>query len=250
MVLRVEHLTKDFGSFKAVDDVSFRVAAAETVGLIGANGAGKSTTIHMLLGMILPTAGVIHLFDKDPRRYREAVFARLNFTSPYVGFPSRLTVRQNLMVYARLYNIRNNRTKIGELMGLLGVDQLADTPMARLSSGETSRVGLCKALLNDPELLLLDEPLASLDPHAAADVQQILIDMQRRHGTAILYTSHNMAQVEQLCTQIVFLSRGRVIARGSLLDVTRQLLHEDRDAPALDEVYMRIGGRRRPDAAA
>jgi ABC-2 type transport system ATP-binding protein len=249
MVLQVEHLTKNFGSFTAVDDVSLRVAEAETVGLLGANGAGKSTTIHMLLGMILPTAGRIRLFGRDPGAHREAVFGRLNFTSPYVGLPSRLTVRENLMVYARLYNVRNGRTRIGELMSLFGVDQLADTPMGRLSSGETSRVGLCKALLNDPELLLLDEPLASLDPHAAADVQQILIDIQRRQGTAILYTSHNMAHVEQLCSQIVFLSRGRVIARGTPIDVTRQLLREDRDAPALEEVYMRIGGRR-PDAAA
>jgi ABC-2 type transport system ATP-binding protein len=249
VVLRVDRLTKIFGSFKAVDDVSFRVAAAETVGLLGANGAGKSTTIHMLLGIIRPTAGEICLFGMDPSRHREAVFARLNFTSPYVGFPPRLTVRENLMVYARLYNIRNGRTKIGELMGLFGVDRLADTPVARLSSGETSRVGLCKALLNDPELLLLDEPLASLDPHGAAEVQQILIRIQRQHGTAILYTSHNMAQVEQLCTRIVFMSRGRVIARGSPIEVTRQLLREDRDAPALDEVYMRIG-RRGTDAAA
>ncbi len=249
MLLQVEHLSKTFGPFKAVDDVSFTVAEAETVGLLGVNGAGKSTTIHMLIGMIFPTAGEIRIFGKDLRRHREAVFARMNFISPYVGFPPRLTVRENLMIYAWLYNVRDRSSKIRELTQLFGIEGLTDTPMGRLSSGEASRVGLCKALLNDPELLLLDEPLASLDPTAAADVQQILIDRQRKHGTAILYTSHNMAQVEQICRQIVFLSHGRVIARGSPIEVTRQVLRENRDAPALDEVF-RYVGRRQAHAAA
>jgi ABC-2 type transport system ATP-binding protein len=249
MLLQVEHLIKDFGPFRAVDDVSFSIGEGETVGLLGVNGAGKSTIIHIIMGMILPSAGEIRIFGKDPRRHREAVFARVNFISPYVGFPARLTVRENLLVYARLYNVRDRNRKVDELMRQFGIEQIANTPMGRLSSGETSRVGLCKALLNDPEFLLLDEPLASLDPHAAAEVQQILLDRQRRHGTAILYTSHTMSHVEEICRQIVFLDRGRVIARGSPIEVTRQVLREDRDAPALDEVFRRVS-RRKAHAAA
>jgi ABC-2 type transport system ATP-binding protein len=240
MLLQVEHLIKDFGPFRAVDDVSFSISEGETVGLLGVNGAGKSTIIHMIIGMILPSAGEIRIFGKDPQRHREAVFARMNFISPYVGFPVRLTVRENLLVYARLYNVRDRNRKVAELMRQFGIEEVANTPMGRLSSGETSRVGLCKALLNDPELLLLDEPLASLDPHAAAEVQQILLERQRQHGTAILYTSHTMSHVEQICRQIVFLNRGRVIARGTPIEVTRQVLREDRDVPALDEVFRHI----------
>ena len=249
MLLEVSALTKDFGGFRALDAISFSVGPGEIVGLLGPNGAVKSTTVHALLGFILPTSGTIRLFGMDPLKHREAVFARVNLISPYVGFPPRLTVFENLLVYARLYGLNDGRRTIRELLDVLGIDDLRDTPFSRLSSGEATRVGLCKAFLNDPDFLVLDEPLANLDPHAALQVKARLVEMQRERGTAILYTSHNMAQVEELCDRVIFLDRGRIVAHGTPIDVTREMLGEDREAPALREVFLSLGGRRPRESA-
>jgi ABC-2 type transport system ATP-binding protein len=242
-LIEVAGLRKDFGRLRAIDDVSFAIARGEVVGLVGPNGAGKSTTIHILLGLIEPTAGLIRLFGRDIRHDRETVLDRVNFTSPYVNFPARLTVFENLMVYARLYAVDARRQRVRELLEIFGVAHLASRPVARLSSGELARVRLCKALLNRPRLLLLDEPTANLDPPAAAAVKRILLDGSRRNGVTILYTSHDMAQVEELCDRVLFMTRGRIIANGTPLEVTRQILHEERQTPALAEAFLRIGHR-------
>ena len=244
MIVSVEGLTKTFGKVKAVDDVTFTVRQGEIVGLVGPNGAGKTTTIHMLLGLISPSAGEIRLFGKRLDKEREQILQRLNFTSPYMAFPPRLTVLQNLIVYAKIYNVRNPAAKIASLLDRFGIEHLKNKPVSRLSSGESTRVGLCKGFLNDPELLLLDEPTAYLDPQAAALVREILLDLQQLRGTAILYSSHNMREIQNTCNRIIFLSHGRIIASGSAIEITRKLLKEDRDTPSLEEVFIHVAKHR------
>jgi ABC-2 type transport system ATP-binding protein len=157
-----------------------------------------------------------------------------------MAFPARLTVSENLTVFARIYNVREPLKKIIELLERFGIAHLNSTPIARLSSGETTRVGLCKAFLNNPELLLLDEPTAYLDLQAAMQVRDVLLDLQGSYGTTILYTSHNMLEVQRMCDRIIFLDRGRVIAAGTPMEVTREILKENRESPALDEAFIRI----------
>jgi len=243
MLVSVEGLTKTYGNFTAVDDVSFVVQAGEIAGLVGPNGAGKTTIIHVMLGLISPNAGTVRLFGKSLDADREQILQRLNFTSPYMAFPVRLTVLENLTVFAKLYDVRDPVAKINELLERFGIGRLRNKPISRLSSGETTRVGLCKAFLNDPELLLLDEPTAYLDLQAAMQVRDVLLDLQRSCGTTILYTSHNMHEVQRMCNRIIFLSHGSVVATGTAIEVTREILKEDRDEPALDEVFIRIAGR-------
>jgi ABC-2 type transport system ATP-binding protein len=249
MHISVEGLTKTYGNFKAVDDVSFAVQGGEIVGLVGPNGAGKTTIIHIILGLILPNGGKVRLFGTSLDEDRERILQRLNFTSPYMAFPTRLTVLQNLTVFAGIYNVRQPETKILELLDRFGIKALKNKPVARLSSGEITRVGLCKAFLNDPELLLLDEPTAYLDLQAAVQVREILLDLQRSCGTTILYTSHNMHEVQRMCDRIVFISRGSVIISGTPIEVTRKILKEERSVPALDEVFIRIASRHSNEAA-
>jgi ABC-2 type transport system ATP-binding protein len=248
MLVTVEGLTKTYGHFTAVDDVSFVVRAGEIAGLVGPNGAGKTTIIHIILGLISPNAGTVSLFGKSIEADRERILQRLNFTTPYMAFPVRLTVLENLKVFAKIYKVRDPVAKITELLERFGIGHLKHKPVSRLSSGETTRVGLCKAFLNDPELLLLDEPTAYLDLQAALQVREVLLELQRSCGTTILYTSHNMLEVQRMCNRIIFLNRGKVIASGTPIEVTRKILKEDRDAPALDEVFIRIA-ERQPDEA-
>jgi ABC-2 type transport system ATP-binding protein len=165
-----------------------------------------------------------------------------------MAFPVRLTVLENLRVFGGIYNVRDPVAKINELLEQFGIARLKKKPMSRLSSGEITRVGLCKAFLNNPELLLLDEPTAYLDPQAAVQVREVLLDLQKSRGTTILYTSHNMHEVERMCDRILFLSKGSIIATGTPIEVTRSILNEDRNTPALEEVFIRIAGRT-PDEA-
>jgi ABC-2 type transport system ATP-binding protein len=240
MLVQVENLTKRFDTFTAVNGVSFRIERGEIVGMLGPNGAGKTTTIQMILGLITPTSGNIRIFGKSMATHRAEILQRMNFTSPYVAFPFRMTVHENLSVFARLYGIKEPRRRIGEWLERFDVAKLRDKPIARLSSGENTRIGLAKAMLNDPELLLLDEPTAYLDPEIARRVKEQLLAANRDRGMTILYTSHNMAEVEQLCSRIVFLNHGRVIAIGSPIEITHALLKEERDEPALEEVFLRV----------
>jgi ABC-2 type transport system ATP-binding protein len=240
MLIEVENLSKRFGDFTAVDGVSFDVRPGEIVGMLGPNGAGKTTTIHMILGLITPSAGEVRIFGKSMRTYRAEILAEVNFTSPYVAFPYRLTVLENLNVFARIYGVVRPRERIAEMLELFGITDLRDKPIARLSSGENTRVGLAKAMLNDPRLLLLDEPTAYLDPEIAYQVKEVMLRAQRERGTTILYTSHNMAEVEKMCSRIVFLNHGRVIAIGSPIEITHAILKEERDEPALEEVFLRV----------
>jgi ABC-2 type transport system ATP-binding protein len=214
-VIEVQGLTKRFGSVVAVADLSFSVRRGEIFGLLGPNGAGKTTTIQLLLGLTTPTAGTIRVFGLDLPKHRRAILQRVNLAATHVSLPTNLTVWENLNVFARLYGIRKPRAKIEELLELLDMTPLARRVTGTLSSGQITRLNLCKALLNDPEILFLDEPTASLDPEVAARVRDILRRIQRTRGITMVFTSHNMREVEALCDRILFLARGRAVAQGT-----------------------------------
>ena len=210
----VETLTKRFGDIIAVDAIGFAVTPGTTVGLLGGNGAGKTTTLAMILGLLLPTSGAVRVLGEDMLRHRHRVLARLNFSSPYVDLPHRLTVRENLTVYAELYGLTAVRRRVDRICEDLDLAGIRDRTVGQLSSGQRTRVALAKALINEPELLLLDEPTASLDPDTADWVRAYLESFQHQTGATILLASHNMAEVERLCDEVLILKAGRLVDRG------------------------------------
>jgi ABC-2 type transport system ATP-binding protein len=212
---RVNDLAKRFGKIEAVRGVTFEVRAGTTTALLGGNGAGKTTTLSMLLGVLLPTAGSIHVLGCDMLRERHRVLPRMNFTSPYVDLPKRLTVRENLRVFADLYGIERPAVRIGELAAELDLSDLLKRPYGQLSAGQRTRVSLAKSLLNRPEALLLDEPTASLDPDIGDRMRSYLEDYQRRSGCTMLLASHNMNEVERMCSDVIMLRAGSVVDQGS-----------------------------------
>ena len=239
-VLRVAALTKRFGAKVAVDEVSFTAARGEILGILGPNGAGKSTVIGMLCGLLEPDAGSLEIFGRGFAKHRAASLARMNIASPYASLPGQLSPRQNLAIYADLYGVPHPSQRIAELLELFGVGgQTADTRVSKLSSGQVIRVSLCKALLNRPELLLLDEPTVYLDNEIATHTRNVILREREARGMTILLTSHNLAEIQHLCDRIVLLSRGRVVACGTALEVTRAVLGLERESAALAEVFSR-----------
>ncbi len=214
-VIEVQSLSKTFKDVTAVDDIGFSVGRGSVTALLGGNGAGKTTTLAILLGLLLPTSGSVRVLGEDMARHRHRVLARMNFSSPYVDLPRRLTVAENLTVYGRLYGVANLRQRIGELARDLDIEGLLRRPTGDLSSGQRTRVALAKALLNRPELLLLDEPTASLDPDTGDWVRTYLETYRDRSGMTILLASHNMAEVERLCDHVLIMKTGKIIDRGS-----------------------------------
>jgi ABC-2 type transport system ATP-binding protein len=214
-VILVEDLVKRYGKTTAVGGVSFAVERGVTTALLGGNGAGKTTTLSILLGVLLPSSGTVRVFGQDVLRHRYRVLPRMNFSSPYVDLPHRLTVRQNLLIYARLYGVPRREEEVARLARDLQIEPMLDRPAGRLSGGQKTRVALAKALLNDPELLLLDEPTASLDPDTGDWVRGYLEDYRARTGATILLASHNMAEVERLCPQVLMMKAGQIVDRGS-----------------------------------
>jgi ABC-2 type transport system ATP-binding protein len=208
-------LVKRFGATTAVDAISFAVEAGTVVGLLGGNGAGKTTTIGMIMGLTLPSAGEVRALGVDMARDRYRALGRMNFESPYVDMPHRLTVRQNLRVFGRLYGVASLERRIEALAADLALAPFLDRPSGSLSAGQKTRVALAKALINDPELLLLDEPTASLDPDTADWVRGRLEAFRRDRGATILLASHNMAEVERLCGRVLMLKQGRIVDDGS-----------------------------------
>jgi len=234
-VVEVANVRKSFGTFTAISDLSFSVKRGEILGLLGANGAGKTTLIQMLLGLLSPTSGSIRVFGIDPERDRISILKRANFSSAYVAMPYNLKVWENLDVFAGLYQIKDRKKKIDELLALFGVQHLKDRMTGRLSSGESTRVNLCKALLNEPEILFLDEPTASLDPDIADKVRKLLAQYSSERNTTIIYTSHNMKDVEELCDRIIFVAGGKVIADGSTDEVLNKF-----EKSSLEELFIKI----------
>jgi len=212
--LVVERLAKSFGALKAVDSISFRVTSGEIVGLLGPNGAGKTTTISMILGVLAPTSGRIEIEGIDLARNRSAALAGANFAAVYAPLPGNLTVEQNLRVFGMLYETPDLDRRIEELMGVYDLRHYRKTKAGVLSSGEQTRLSLAKAMLNRPRLLLLDEPTASIDPSAARSIRAGIADMVEGGHCGVLWTSHNMYEVEAVCDRVLFLSHGRIVLEG------------------------------------
>ena len=234
-VIRVENLRKHYGPVRAVDGLSFAVSRGATCALLGGNGAGKTTTIAMLLGLLLPTGGEIRILGEEVPRHRYRVLPRMNFSSPYMDLPQRLTVAENLTVYARLYGVRRIRERLATLGRELDIDAFFKRPYGSLSAGQKTRVALAKALLNEPEILLLDEPTASLDPDTADRMRSILTDYRDRSGATLLLASHNMSEVERLCDQVIMLRAGHIVATGA----PRELIHRY-GRKDMEEVFLDI----------
>lgn len=238
--IRVAALTKRYGDTLAVDAIDFTVPTGATVGLLGGNGAGKTTTIAMLLGLLVPTAGSIHVLGHDIARDRFAALARMNFSSPYVALPHRLKVAENLRVYGHLYDVADTEQRIRELADELDLHDLLNRPAGQLSAGQKTRVALAKSLINRPELLLLDEPTASLDPDIGDLVRSRLEAYRAETGCTILLASHNMAEVERLCSFVLMMRKGRIVDRGSPRDLLDRYGRAD-----LEEVFLDIARERR-----
>ncbi len=243
--IAVDHLVKRYKGVAAVDGISFQLALGSMTGLLGGNGAGKTTTIAMIMGLVTPTAGTVSVLGADMPRDRYRVLHRMNFESPYVDMPMRLTVRQNLSVFAQLYAVAGIDERIASLAADLDLIEFLDRPTGKLSAGQKTRVSLAKALLNKPEVLLLDEPTASLDPDTADWVRSRLERYRAEQGATVLLASHNMGEVERLCERVIIMKTGRI---------------EDDDTPArllarygretLEDVFLDVArGRRQREAA-
>lgn len=239
-ILEVKHLTKTFptssrltglrgassSGFTAVNDISFSVKEGEIVGLLGPNGAGKTTTIQMLLGLTTPTSGSIQYFGMSLDTHREEILQRVNASSGYTRMPWRLSVWENLIVYGHLYAVRNHKDKIRDIAHRFEADELLKKRYFDLSAGQMTRVALIKAFINDPEIVLLDEPTASLDPDIAEKIRVFILTERKKRNLAILITSHNMAEVEEMCDRVVFLNHGKIYA----IDTPRGLARRNKES--------------------
>ena len=241
--VEARQLRKVYREVAAVDGISFALASASMTALLGGNGAGKTTTISMLMGLVVPTSGEARVFGADMARERHKVLHRVNFESPYVDMPMRLTVRQNLEVFGRLYGVRDLKGAIVEIAAELRLQELLDRPYGKLSAGQKTRVSLAKALLNEPELLLLDEPTASLDPDTADWVRSKIESYRRTRQATIVLASHNMAEVERLADRVIMLEKGRIIA-----DETPAWLIKRFGRANLEDVFLAIARRGIEDA--
>ncbi len=234
-VVEIRNLTKRFNDFTAVDNISFDIKEGEILGLLGPNGAGKTTTIHMLLGLITPTVGSIHMFGLDLAKHREAILRQVNFSSTYISMPFSLTVEENLKVIARLYELKHIQQRINDIVKKLEMEDIRHKLTRKLSSGQMSRLTLAKAIMTEPKVLFLDEPTASLDPDIVNKIKSFLKEYQRSQGLSILYTSHNMREMEEMSNRIIFLQRGKIVAEGTAPEIIQR--HGQRD---LEEVFLKL----------
>lgn len=221
--LQVERLVKNFGRTRILDGISFEIPKGKVVGLLGPNGAGKTTTIHILLGITLPDEGSVKYFGKELKDNRRSSLQRMNFSSSFNTLQGRITVRENLLVFAHLYEVRNPQKKIAELARAFEIEKLMNQRFWDLSSGQKTRVNLAKSLINDPDVLLLDEPTASLDPDIADKVLSFIEQLRRERDISILYTSHDTEEVARICDEVIFLDKGAVVAKDTPLGLTRRV---------------------------
>ncbi|MBI2056449.1 MAG: ABC transporter ATP-binding protein [Candidatus Sungbacteria bacterium] len=222
-IIEVKNLSKLFGGFTAVDNISFVLKEGEILGLLGPNGAGKTTTIQMLLGVLTPTKGEITMFGKEFFKYREEALEMINFSSTYTTLPWDLTVRENLTYISYLYALFDRKKRLQEITALFKLEDLLEQKISQLSAGQQTRVNLAKAFINFPKILLLDEPTASLDPDVAAYIREFLLQEQKKFGVSIILTSHNMAEVEELCDRIVFINKGAIVADDTPENLARSI---------------------------
>lgn len=231
----VERLTKFYAKTCAVEELSFELRRGEILGLLGANGAGKTTTLHMVMGLLTPTSGTLSVLGQSPYRDRHRLSMRINFSSAYGSMPLNLKVEENLTLFTRLYQVKEARRRIAELLELFEISHLRNRLVGALSSGEKTKLNLIKSLINNPELLILDEPTSSLDPAMAEKVRRLLKDIHRRSPMGILYTSHNMLEVEELCDRVIFMHHGRKIAEGTSAEIQRMFA-----SPSLEQAFIRM----------
>ena len=234
-VLTVSNLRKAYGGFVAVDGVSFDVHPGEIVGLVGPNGAGKTTTISMILGVLQPSAGEVRINGVDLAKQRGKALAHTNFGTAYAPLPGNLTVEQNLRVFGLIYGVKNLQARIDQLLADYDLADHRKTKAGLLSSGEQTRVTLAKAMLNHPKLLLLDEPTASIDPATARDIRTRIVAAAQADGCGVLWTSHNMYEVSEVCDRVMFLSRGKI-----LMDGEPEALVREHGAATLEDLFIEV----------
>ena len=233
--IEVNNLAKQFKNTLAVNNISFKINKGTIIGLLGPNGCGKSTTIGMMLGLIKPTSGTVVINGQNIENNRTSLLEKMNFISPYIELPKKLTVEENLKVYGRLYGVKNLEGKIYEIMEKLNLTEFKKRKTGELSSGQKNRVSLAKALINDPEILLLDEPTASLDPDVGDNIRTFIEDFASKKGATILLASHNMNEVERLCHEVMMMKDGKIIDKGKSSDLINK--HGRKN---LEEVFLKI----------
>jgi ABC-2 type transport system ATP-binding protein len=211
-VVVVKNLSKNFGQFTAVDDISFSIVEGGIVGLLGPNGAGKTTTIQMLMAALTPTSGTISYFGKELQKHRSEILESVNFSSTYTNLPWDLTVKENLTFISYLYDIKNRKERVKEIIKMFKLEELQNLQIRALSAGQITRVNLAKAFVNFPKVLLLDEPTASLDPDIAKYIRNFLLEQRKQYNLSIIITSHNMAEVEEVCDRVIFINKGKVMS--------------------------------------
>lgn len=246
-VLEVKNLVKKFGDFVAIDELTFSVGEGEIVGLLGPNGAGKSTTINCLLGIVKLDRGEIQMFGKDLLKKRTEIMQETNYCSSEYSLPWNLKVYESLMVFCKLYSVEKAKERINELLDLFEISDLKNEYVRELSFGQRARASFCKALLNKPRLLLLDEPMASMDPDIVDKGISLLKTIQKQEKMSIIYTSHNMWEIEQIADNVVFINHGKVMAQGSPLELTKQELKLEAKEPNLREVFIRLSRQKKEE---
>ena len=237
VAIEIKNLKKEFNNIPAVKNINFKINKGSIVGLLGPNGCGKTTTIGMMLGLIKPTFGNVFIngLNIDSEKNRTNLLEKINFISPYVELPKKLTVEENLKVYGRMYGVNNLKEKISELMNQLNLLEFKKRKTGELSSGQKNRVSLAKALINDPEILLLDEPTASLDPDVGDYIRTYIENFASKRGTTILLASHNMNEVERLCSEVMMMKKGKIIDKGTCNDLIKK--HGRKN---LEETFLKI----------
>jgi len=235
LAIEINNLSKQYRNTLAVKNINFKINKGAIIGLLGPNGCGKSTTIGMILGLIKPTSGTVVINGQNIENNRTSLLEKMNFISPYIELPKRLTVEENLKVYGRLYGVKNLKEKIYNLMEKLNLTEFRSRKTGELSSGQKNRVSLAKALINDPEILLLDEPTASLDPDVGDTIRSFIEDFASNKGTTILLASHNMNEVERLCHEVMMMKDGKIIDKGKSSDLINK--HGRKN---LEEVFLKI----------
>ncbi|OFZ81178.1 hypothetical protein A2867_01255 [Candidatus Daviesbacteria bacterium RIFCSPHIGHO2_01_FULL_40_11] len=240
VILEVKNLRKSFNSFTAIDDISFSLEEGEILGFLGPNGAGKSTTIYCILGLVAPDEGDIRIFGKNIFKGRSEIFKDVNYASAEFNLPWNLSIWENLLVYAKLYEVPEAKKRITELLEIFEMSHLKDQATRDLSTGLRARANLCKALLNKPRLLLLDEPMASMDPDVVDKGINLIKQIQKEEGITVLYTSHNMWEIEEIAGEVIFLNHGKIIAQGSPLELTQKVLKLEGSEPNLRDVFIHL----------
>ena len=237
MSIEIKNLNKKYNNVEAVRNINFKINKGSIVGLLGPNGCGKTTTIGMILGLIKPTSGSVFVNEKniEKENNRTEILEKVNFISPYVELPKKLTIEENLKVYGKMYGVNNLQKKISDLMDELNLREFKKRKTGELSSGQKNRVSLAKALINDPEILLLDEPTASLDPDVGDYIRTYIENFASKRGTTILLASHNMNEVESLCSEVMMMKKGKIIDKGTCNDLIKK--HGRKN---LEETFLKI----------